>query len=231
MSEITEEKISGLQCTVKRGDAKAPAVILLHGFGANQNDLVPLVDYLGLGPRYNWYFPNGILEIIIGPGMTGRAWWPIDMRRYETMLQSGSHADLSVSRPKGMDAAVERVMRLYDEVSKAHEKVILGGFSQGSMLALEVALRAQKKPKGLILLSGNLVDRETTEALVKNNKGLKFIQSHGANDVILSHEGAESLFEVLTSGGMIGNFISFRGGHEIPPQVLREVGKFIATQS
>jgi phospholipase/carboxylesterase len=229
--KIEMQKVAGLSCVVKPGQLNAPAILLFHGYGADQHDLAPLSDYMGLGPKYSWYFPNGPMEVIVAPGMKGRAWYPVNMERLRALVMEGEHADLRGSRPQGMDSAVELGLRLLSDVQTRHSHVFIGGFSQGAILANEIALKAQQKPKGLILLSGNLVDQEGIRKLAANAKGLPFIQSHGVNDVILSHAGAEALYNELTSAGLKGKFLSFRGGHEIPPQVLKEVSSFIAAHS
>lgn len=228
MSKIETKQIAGLQTHVLLGKPLGRAVILFHGFGADYNDLLPLADMMSRSKDTTWYFPNGLQEVIIGPGMAGRAWFQIDMARIEAAMVKGQHYDLSAHRPSGLDKARDKVGQFYSEVCALHKQVYIGGFSQGAMLATEIALTAQRKPDGLVLISGALIDEKNWKALAPSCRGMRFIQSHGKNDVILGFQFAERLHEMLTEAGLEGEFIPFNGGHEIPPKVISQVASFLA---
>ena len=57
----------------------APWVVMFHGYGADAFDLASLADVIPAKKPLNYLFPQGPLEVPIGPGWTGRAWWPINM--------------------------------------------------------------------------------------------------------------------------------------------------------
>lgn len=227
MAQIQTLQIAGLQTHYLPGQNSETAVVLFHGYGADYNDLLPLAEMMGLSSNVSWYFPNGLQEIIIGPGMSGRAWFQIDMNRIEQAMIRGQHFDLSTHRPQGLDRARDRVAQFYDEVVQRHKKVFIGGFSQGAMLSTEIALTNKRKPQGLILMSGALIDEKSWKALAPSCRGLRFIQSHGKNDVILGYEFAERLYDLLTEAGLEGEFITFSGGHEIPPKVIDKISSFL----
>jgi phospholipase/carboxylesterase len=227
MSQIVSRQIANLDCSVIEGTAPKKAIIFLHGFGADKSDLVPLADMISRAKDTTWIFPNGIMEVIVGPGFSGRAWFTIDMDRLERAMRNGQHEDFSHKRPPGLDQARERVMKLYNEVRSKYETVILGGFSQGAMLATEITLRAPKKPDGLVIMSGVLIDRDNWIKLAKDSPAVRYIQSHGKNDAILGFSQAEALNEALVDAGWDGEFISFSGGHEIPPKVIEKIGRFV----
>ncbi len=221
------EIIKNLDSIVETGRSHETCVILFHGYGADADDLHPLCQYLDPSENYDWYFPQGIIQVILGPGARGRAWFDIDVKALEEAMMKGVFRDLSAVRPNNMSIAVEIAMEFISTIMERYKKVVVGGFSQGAMLAVESFLKLEKKPEGLVVLSGALIDEKTLRAYAKNIDGKKFFMSHGFNDVLLDFKSSEKLFHLLRGAGMEGKFHQFKGGHEIPPIVLNELGKFI----
>lgn len=219
-------QLANLDCSVIEGTTPKKAIIFLHGYGADKSDLVPLAEMITRSKDTTWIFPNGILEVIIGPGFTGRAWFTIDMARLERAMRTGQHEEFGLKRPAGLDHARDRVMKLYNEIRAQYQTVYIGGFSQGAMLATEVTLHAKDKPNGLVIMSGVMADPEWP-MLAQKMPGLRYLQSHGKNDAILAYAQAEKLNEVLNAAGWDGEFIPFSGGHEIPPKVIEKIARFV----
>jgi phospholipase/carboxylesterase len=208
-----------LQAIEVFNDPDAKWVILLHGYGADASDLAGLVDYFNLKKPCNWLFPNGIYSVPIGPGWTGRAWWPLRM----TDLPS----DWSDLRPNEMDGSAEKVFKMMSSMKFDWKNVIIGGFSQGAMLATEVYLRAPQTPAGLICLSGTLLSKSHWQNSVQSRQGQNILMSHGENDLVLPHRGSVNLQRFFEDSGVKTRFVSFRGGHEIPLQVIEKMKSYI----
>lgn len=203
------------------GDDEKQNVILLHGFGADANDLFPLADMLDPEGRWNFYFPEAPLEVPIGPMWTGRGWFPISLRELETGV------DFSNVRPPNLTEAASQVFDLVFELNS--DKLVLGGFSQGAMVATEVALNNPNEVSGLVLLSGCLLDQNNWKKKAPELKGKPFIQSHGSGDPVIPFSEGQKLFDVLKGGGLEGQLLAFPGGHEIPLPVLQKTKKFLET--
>ena len=109
--------------------------------------------------------------------------------------------------------------------------MIVGGFSQGSMLACDVALHAAEKPGGLILLSSTLIAQRRWQPLMPSMRGLPILQTHGTLDPLLPYDDATALRDLLVAQGAALSFESFEGGHEIPPAVIARMGAFIGTHA
>ncbi len=219
--------IDQMEClTLTRPSAKK-TVIMLHGFGADMNDLGPLHSYLDPSGRYNWIFPNGIREVPIGPHMTGRAWFPIRMADIEAAAMRGEVVDFSDVFPDGMEEAERRLKSLIAHLRLEASDLILGGFSQGAMMTCQVALTLPKDICGMILFSATCINRQRWEELAPSHKAIPFIQSHGKDDPILGFKQAERLHGLLTKAGLNGRFIPFNGFHEIPMPVIREAALFL----
>lgn len=228
MKAVINKKIGALKCQVIEGlSANGPCVVFFHGYGADSSDLIPLAEMMALSPKITWVFPEAPLQVIIAPGFFGRAWFQIDNKRLEIAMKTGQPADMSMSTPKGLDSAREVAISMYEELLERHSSVVLGGFSQGAMLATEISLVHKIKPNGVVLMSGTLLCKDRWRELATTCAGLPFIQTHGKNDALLGFEYAEALFQMLTSAGLTGEFFSFNGGHEIPPKVIERIASFL----
>ncbi|MCB2067917.1 MAG: dienelactone hydrolase family protein, partial [Erythrobacter sp.] len=104
---------------------------------------------------------------------------------------------------------------LHDEYSLPVSRIVVGGFSQGSMLATDVTLRLSGPPAGLVIYSGTLLNEAEWSSLAPERSGLSVLQSHGTEDPILPFVAAEWLRDLLTASGLDVEFQSFRGGHTI----------------
>lgn len=227
--QYANRKIGGLDAIVGLPvGTPRQAVILFHGFGANARDLAPLSSELRADPDTIWIFPEGKLAL---DSFGSRAWWQIDMAALELALAEGRHRDRTLESPPGLPPAREAAMALLAGVEAEFGvgigQTILGGFSQGAMLATDVTLHLPLKTAGLLLFSGTLLCQDVWMELAPRQAGLHFFQSHGRTDPILGFEAAHMLNQLLTEAGLIGDLLAFPGGHEIPRPVLEGATKFL----
>lgn len=232
---MRNEHWAGLDIRITGGDdahggGEGPLVILLHGFGAPGDDLVPLAPYLTVPKAVRFLFPAAPLSLDFGMG-DARAWWMLDMERLMRARAQGQWESLALEVPRGLEPARNRLAELLQMAVKnlavPQDQLILGGFSQGAMLALDYALRSDISLAGLILLSTTIIAKQEWLAALHSRKGLAVFQSHGTQDDILAHSVALQLREHLTSAGLPVHWTEFRGGHEIPLPVLQGLGPFI----
>src|SRR5207244_1388810 len=116
----------------------------------------------------------------------GRAWWMIDLAR----LQQGPRTPRDLNEiPAGLAEARAQLSSLLDAVEKElgvpGNRIVLGGFSQGAMLSLDVALHRLSPLAGLVLLSGTLIAAHEWAARLPARAGLPVFQSHGSEDPLL----------------------------------------------
>ena len=231
------ETYGGLECVVTGGTDRAgggdgPVVVLLHGFGAPGTDLVGLWRALDVPRETRFVFPAAPLRL---GGMygDGRAWWMIDIAALDRAIARGEMRQLANEDPAELPAARAHIGALLDEISvklaPAGGRLYLGGFSQGAMLACDVALTDPTRPlAGLVLLSGTLLAEARWTGLFAGRAGLRVLQSHGQQDPLLPFAMAERLRDALTTAGAQVEFLAFRGGHEIPMPVLTRLGAFLS---
>jgi phospholipase/carboxylesterase len=231
---VREEKLGSLLVRVaggtdREGGGTGPVVVLMHGFGAPGHDLVGLWRELAAPAGTRFVFPEAPLGLPFEYGF-GRAWWMIDMAALQLALARGEERRMADEIPKGLAEANAKVNAMLDELDKmlTPSKLVLGGFSQGAMLACDVALRNRERPlAGLVLMSGTLLAASEWRPRFTARAGLPVFQSHGRSDPLLPISGAEQLKDALVAGGCDVTWTPFSGQHEIPGGVRDGVGRFL----
>ena len=117
-------QLGKIHCEEINHDDNAPWVIFFHGYGADNKDLFSLGQVIQTKKTLNWLFPNGPLEVPIGPGWTGRAWWNIDMMEVQRAMESGTHRDFTNETPKGLDKAFEKTMEMIKQLRVPWNQII-----------------------------------------------------------------------------------------------------------
>jgi phospholipase/carboxylesterase len=234
--------LGGLSCRVV--DALSPeanpelVVILCHGFGASGTDLVPLVpEILALGPgleaKIRFIFPAAPLSLDEIGMVGGRAWWHLDVQKLAMAVEQGQLRILRNEIPEGLEAARDSLMTLVTELKRSTglpvSRFILGGFSQGAMLATDVALRMDDSPLGLGIFSGTLLCEEQWRELAAKRGSLHVFQSHGRFDPLLPFQASEWLRDLFLESGMKVDFVPFDGMHEIPAVALHRFTALLGT--
>jgi phospholipase/carboxylesterase len=235
------QRYGDLDCTVL-APAETDAiprfcVILCHGFGAPGTDLVPLgpelaAASLNLAESVLYLFPQAPLDLEPYGFYGGRAWWMIDIERFQRAAGNAAEmARLRRSVPAGMPEAsrqlFELVMEVQSQTAIPTSPILLGGFSQGSMVATDVALRLPEPPAGLCIFSGTLIAEDDWRELAAKRGPLPVLMSHGHTDPILPFSGAESLRDLFMEAGFDVEFIPFDGPHTIPLEGLQRLATLI----
>jgi phospholipase/carboxylesterase len=230
-------QIGPLACRVFQQSDSPPEllVVMCHGFGAPGDDLVPLApDLVRRRPELahtRFVFPAAPLSLSsLGPGYgNGRAWWMLDMER----LMSLSPVEYRAEVPEGLAAARRALLAVLDELTRStglpRSKCVLSGFSQGAMLATDVALRLEEAPAALGILSGTLISEVQWRAKAAARKGLRVFQSHGREDPLLPYLNAEALRDLLSGAGLDVAFLPFEGGHGIPLEAVEGLADLLSS--
>jgi phospholipase/carboxylesterase len=230
--EMSRRRFGALDCTVVGPRGKSPqfCVVLCHGFGAPGTDLVPLAEELAeLLPeqieQIAYIFPEAPLELG-GYGFAGRAWWMVDVGRFQQAMNDPREmARLRAEIPSGMPESSQLLRGCLDEIGRHTgvpiSRTLIGGFSQGSMVATDVALELRHPPAGLCIFSGHLLAESRWRELAKNRGPLPVLQTHGKFDQVLPIAGAEQLRDLLIESGLPVEFITFAGPHTISIEGIR----------
>lgn len=182
-----------------------PLVILMHGRGADAHDLADLAPLLDPPPGCRFVFPNAPRPWEASPGMTfGWTWfdgWP--------------------PKPDSIAASREELIQFAGEVTARYPttSLIVAGFSQGAMMALDVGLRIDAA--GIVAMSGGLYEfPETTPRPV--------FLGHGTLDDVVPVANARRARLVLEDHGFDVEYHEYPMGHQIVMEEMAEVRAFIA---
>lgn len=219
-------RIEALDCiVVDGGPSPRIAVVICHGYGASYQDLAPLAAEWGrvlgdLAEQFRFVFPDAPYSLADVGMPDGRAWWPINMMQMMELMQTGEFDQLHDHEPGGIDQVREMLCETVNAVKKdlggEATPLVLGGFSQGAMLALDSALRGPIDPPNVLIeFSSTLACRTQWEAALHRLKETYVFQSHGTLDPILPYPSAVALHEIFDAAGIENEFHSFVGPHTI----------------
>jgi phospholipase/carboxylesterase len=213
--------------TLVRGGKGPPTVVLLHGYGSTAEDWLPFTQTITLPPTTRFLFPQAPEKTVPPDGpVGGRAWWRIDLEDH--IAPGHTVPDLSATSPPGLRVAGDLVQTLLHGVPRSRGPVVLGGFSQGAMVASEIAFSSDTPIAALVILSGTLVDEERWKLGFARRRGLPVFMSHGRADKILPFDVAERFHHELEAAGLAVTWFPFDGVHETPQQVIVALNAFLA---
>jgi phospholipase/carboxylesterase len=196
---------------VPAGDGPFPAIITLHGWGASAHDLLGLAPVLFDGKAI-MLCPQGQVAVPFGGGQHGYGWFPLRM---------GQPPDV-----EAFQAAADALREFLDTAMARYPidpaKVVLAGFSQGGMMAYELALREPSRFAGLAALS-SWFPPPLVELLPRlpEHEGFPVLVLHGTRDDRIDVEMARQSRESLRPYGVAMTYREFDMGHEIRPDALR----------
>lgn len=197
------------------GRARA-AVVLLHGLGADGEDLIGLADsWAGALPECRFLSPHAPERCDMAP--MGRQWFSI-RDRSEAALRAG----VERAAP-ALDAFIDGALaadRLGDD------RLVLVGFSQGTMMALHVVLRRRRAPAGVLGYSGRLIGaaRLADEAVARPPVML----IHGDADDMVPIAALHEAVAALGAAGVSAQWhVSSGVGHGIAPDGLAIGARFL----
>jgi phospholipase/carboxylesterase len=225
-----------------RNQAPQIMVTLCHGFGAPGTDLVSLTEEIVplladdlATPAF--FFPEGPIDLEETYGMPGAsAWWPLNMAMLAELAAADDFAALQDQVPEGIDAARTKLVEAITScaTSKGWDSVahVLGGFSQGSMLAVDTALRnTSLSVKGVVIWSGALICESVWRSAHQPAHQIPAFQSHGTQDSILPVSAGRALHQFLLDLGWTIDGMEFQGPHTIPMAGIEGAARLIEVAS
>jgi phospholipase/carboxylesterase len=188
-------------------DRKPVALIVaLHGWGANARDLTPLAPAFNL-PDYQFVFPDAPFPH--PQVMGGKMWYDLANKDAQGLVES-------------RQLLREFLLSLESSTGVPLSRTILGGFSQGGAMTLDVGLTLPVA--GLICLSGYL---HSSISVVDGSTLPPVLIVHGTQDTIVPVSAAVRSRESLTAWGAAVQYQEFNMGHEILPEVVDVMRSFV----
>ena len=187
----------------------------MHGRGADEHDLAPLLQTLDPEGELVGLLPRGPLSL--PPG--GRHWY--------VLRQVGSpDRDTFLETFATLSSWVDGVL---EENSLTADQLVLGGFSQGAVMAYSLGLAAQRPRPGAILAFSGFIPRvEGFELDLEDRADLPVSISHGSLDPIISVEFAREARALLEAAGLAVSYREDPVPHTISPGALAQARQVLA---
>jgi len=190
------------------GDADG-LLVLHHGRGSDERDLLGLADVLDPGQRLHVVTPRGPLEL---PGWPGYHWYEVPQIGHPD-VESYHHAF-------GALAAFHDL--LWERTGIGPERTVLGGFSMGAVMSYGLGLASLRPvPAGIMAFSGFVPTTiESRKPDLPSRSQLPVFIAHGTHDPIIGIQFAHKARHLLEHGGLPVTYLESEAGHEIDPAHL-----------
>ncbi len=190
-------------------------LVLHHGRGTDERDLIRLADFLDPEQRLRVVTPRAPLQL---PGSPGYHWYLVPRVGYPD--------------PETFEAARAALAELHDalweESGIGPERTVLGGFSMGAVMSYATGLGAERPaPAGILAFSGFVPTVEGWQPALADRTETAVFISHGRNDPVIGVEFAERAKALLAEGGLDVTYRESELGHQIDPAHLREASAWL----
>jgi phospholipase/carboxylesterase len=190
------------------GDHPQGLLILHHGRGSDENDLIGIADVLDPRRRLHVITPGGPLRL---PGWPGRHWYSVPRVGFpDPETFRSAHAALAEFH----DAAWERV-------GVGPGQTILGGFSMGTVMSYALGLSSDRPaPAGILAFSGFIPTVAGWAPSTDDRTGTRAFIAHGRNDAVMDVAFARAAEELLRGSGLPVDYHESDAAHNIDPRTL-----------
>ncbi len=193
-----------------------PLLVMLHGYGSNEQDLFPFANEL----------PDELLIVSarapLNMDYNSYAWYSIHFNN-----DSSNFSDI----PEAKDALliIENFIEGVKEKYKVNpNNTFLLGFSQGTILSTAFALNNPDKVQHVVALSGYINTQLLRENFEKNNfNDLDFFVSHGTVDQVIPVDWARKTPDFLNNLSIKNTYHEYHVGHGVAPQNFYDLNTWI----
>jgi len=180
-------------------------LVLHHGRGASELDLLGLADVLDPQQRLHVVTPRAPLTL---PGFPGHHWYVVPRVGYPD--------------PETFQAAYADLATFHDQLGErtgiGPERTVLGGFSMGSVMSYALSLGDDRPvPAGILAFSGFVPTVEGWEPSLDDRDGLPVFIAHGRRDPVIEVAFARQAKELLEAGGLAVEYHESDAAHHIDP--------------
>jgi phospholipase/carboxylesterase len=192
------------------------ALVLLHGRGTSEHDLLPLIDALDPERRLVGVAPRGPLTI---GGFPGAHWY---------VVRRVGHPDEETFAPTYARLAAW-LDALPDALGVPWSRTVLGGFSQGTAMSFALGLGPDRRaPAGILALSGFLPEVPGFEPVLDGRAGFPVAIAHGSEDPVIPVAFGRAARDRLVAAGADVLYRESPVGHTIDPALIPELSDWLA---
>jgi len=190
-------------------------LILHHGRGSDENDLLTLADVLDPERRLHVVTPRAPLQL---PGSQGYHWYLVPRVGYPD--------------PDSFDAARRQLGDLHDELWQrtgvTPQQTVMGGFSMGAVMSYVMAFSPERPaPIGVLAFSGFIASVEHWQPDLAARKAVRVFIAHGTRDQVISVDFARAAAEQLRAAGVPVEYHESEAGHHIDPRTIPAAGAWL----
>jgi phospholipase/carboxylesterase len=208
--------VSPLEFAERPAAGQATGLLVLHhGRGADEHDLLPLAAALDPERRLHVLTPRAPLR---PPGSPGYHWY---------LVPRVGHPDPETFRD-AFDALVELHDELWQRTGIGPERTILGGFSMGTVMSYALGLAAERPaPAGVLAFSGFIPTVPGWQPDLASRPGLEVFIAHGERDPVIDVGFAREAARLLRAGGARVDYHESPAGHHIDPRQIPLAGDWV----
>jgi phospholipase/carboxylesterase len=191
-------------------------LILHHGRGTDERDLLPLADVFDPERRLHVASVRAPLQL---PGSPGFHWYIVPRVGYPDADTFGA----------SYDALAEVHDELWERTGLTPGQTVLGGFSMGTVMSYALGLGADRPaPAGIMAFSGFIPTVEGWEPALPDRTGTRVLIAHGRNDPVIGVEFARRARELLETAGFDVDYRESEATHSIDPEDVPRAAAWLA---
>jgi phospholipase/carboxylesterase len=198
-------------------------LVLHHGRGSNESDLLTLADVLDPQQRLHVVTPRAPLSPTGAPAAHGQA------GGYHWYLVPRVGTPDADTFAAGYAALAELHDELWQRTGIGPDQTVLGGFSQGAVMSYALGLgRDRPRPAGVLAFSGFIPVVAGWHADLRSRRGMPVLIAHGSNDAVIDVRFGRAAHELLSEGGLAVEYHESPAGHHIDPRELPAAADWLA---
>jgi phospholipase/carboxylesterase len=190
-------------------------LVLHHGRGADEHDLLPLAEALDPKHRMHVVTPRAPLQ---PPGTPGYHWYLVPRVGYPD--------------PATFQEAYSKLAGLHDELWErtgiAPERTVLGGFSMGTVMSYALGLGPDRPaPAGILAFSGFIATVDGWEPQLEGREATRAFIAHGRRDQVIDVEFARRARRLLEAAGLAVDYHESEAAHHIDPRQIPDAAVWL----
>lgn len=200
-------------------NGKAPTILMLHGYGSDENDLFSFASEL----------PEKYIIISVKAPYPmqpyGNAWYEIN---FDASNEKFNNTAQAIESRKKIENFIDEIIANYPVDSN---EITLLGFSQGAILSYAISLSHPEKIKRVIALSGYVEESMMKDGYRNNDfSSLRFYRSHGTVDQVIPVEWARKTTPFLDKLGIENTYAEFPVGHGVSPDNFFDLKRWLSEE-
>jgi phospholipase/carboxylesterase len=209
--------VADLQFGERAAEGEADGLLVLHhGRGTDERDLLGLADLLDSERRLHIVAPRGPLQL---PGSPGYHWYVTQRVGYP--------------EPQTFEESRRKLAELHDELWErtgiGPERTVLGGFSMGTVMSYALGLSGERPaPAGILAFSGFIPTIEGWEPSLNDRQRLRAFIAHGRRDPVIDVAFGQRASDLLADAGLEIEYHEHEGAHHIDPRQFELAARWLA---